>query len=155
MRLPILVSENPEPDVTMTSGALSNTWAVVGTLDMARESAARKVIQGALGLRTASRRGFSFWADCDSDGPWVASVLKHAPPAVRGHGLGVLSDYGFWLALDLRRYHSRYLLSCAPVKLQPSSLRPPEPHPGSLVRTTPLPIRLTPRNGQVLRTVQV
>jgi hypothetical protein len=113
-------------------------WTRVGEVDTFRENDLQKQIQIALGSRSSGlRRSVNAYLDCSPDSRWAAAALN---------------DTGrrFWLALDFRRYHRRFLVTSARAEVRPIARRKPEAHPGLLREPVFISVFLAAARGHAL-----
>ncbi len=149
----LLVSTQTEPDLTIIDGELNSSWQYIGRIDGSRETALWKAVQPYVGIKgriTAAK----FHADCSLDSPWVADLLERHPGLKHGLGAGSVDDE-FWLALDMRQYHRRYLVTVQPATITANPHRTPEPHPGEYWTPTFIPMQVHSKAGDVFTHVPV
>lgn len=136
------VSSNPSTPIDPLEDSPGPDWLQVGRIDSARENDLRKAVQGALGIRSSSRRSATFYADIDESSLWLTPD-KIGPRHPFGLVLRVPKDF-------------RYLEVTGVARCTTVGRRPPESHPGSLVLSTPIGITVSAANGEPLfRSVRI
>lgn len=133
----------------MIDGALKPTWERIGKLDASRETEAWKRVRPLIGLGGGSSTGVTFWADGDEASNFVQAMTVRAPGITQGIGTSALDDVRFWLALDLSQYHNKFLVTSARARLKAAARRPPEAHPGIIVKPVFLPLHIAAQRGSV------
>ena len=122
MAIHVYVSSDP-------AVSFGGSWEQVGTLDASEPTintraatALRKSSGGNATLRV------DFYLSGDPASRWIMTAVDHTP---------------FGVAFDLLGDMSRVLVARKPAKVTPLRVRPPEPHPGLLVRPIMIPIRVS------------
>lgn len=123
------------PDIIFDDEAWpGDHWTHVGTINTTQESEFFKHIQVMLGYRNTAPRSAEFYLSGSPDNEWVRSD-DHPP---------------FWIAIDpwgamrstIHGAKPTYFVSTQKAVVTPLTRRPPEPHPGNIVKPIMVPIRL-------------
>jgi hypothetical protein len=130
----VWISELPSPSVELSDdGQRGPDWRRIGTVDTSRETDLQHEIQ-----RHAGRsKAVSFYIDAD-ESDWVTGVLGQS-----------VQSQAAWLAIDAYGNQQRYLVTRRQAAFGVHMTgRPPESHPGLIVRTRALAVRISPETGR-------
>ena len=122
--MPIRVYVSPDPTVPF-----GDSWELVGTLESSEPTInqqAAKALQKNPG--GSARLSAEFYLSGDPASPWVKAVGEHQ---------------AFGIAFDLFGDGSRILVAGKPAQVAPLRNRPPEPHPGLVVRPVMIPVKVS------------
>jgi hypothetical protein len=141
MTIPEVWISTTTPDITRDGENPGDQWQLVGTIHTTQESEFWQHIKVLLGLRRTSPRNAEFYLSGDPDSDWVQAANRDPR-----------SQKPFWLAIDPYgatgiRYTDvasrKYFVSTEKATaLTGLTRRPPEPHPGDIVRPVMIGIRL-------------
>lgn len=126
--MPIYVYVSPDP-----KAAFSPQWERVGILDTREPAINQKAAQKLQSLSGGGGVRIEFYLSADPDSRWLGAEAEHS---------------SFGVAFDLFGDGSRVLRSERPAKVAPVATRPPEPHPGLLVKPVMVPVKV---NGTLKR----
>jgi len=133
----VWISELPTPSVELSDdGQLGPDWRRIGTVDTSRETDLQHEIQRHAGRRGGRSKAVSFYIDADESN-WVTGVLGQS-----------VQSQAAWLAIDAYGNQQRYLVSMRQAAFGVQmTRRTPESHPGLIVRTRALAVRISPEAG--------
>jgi hypothetical protein len=134
MSIPQVWVSTTTPTIQFDNNNPGAHWELVGRIDTTLESDIRKHIQKMQGTRNTAPRAAEFYVSGDPASPWVQGDTR-AP---------------FWIAIDpygtmrpqIHGAKPTYLVSNDRATVTPLGRRPPEPHPGAMVKPIMVPIRL-------------
>ena len=120
----IRIYVSPDPTVPF-----DDSWELVGTLESSEPTInkeAAKALQKSSG--GSARLSVEFYLSGDPASRWVKAEVDHE---------------AFGIAFDLLGDGSRVLVAQNPAKVAPLKNRPPEPHPGLVVRPVMIPVKVS------------
>lgn len=155
MRPDVYISTDLTVPVSTGGQAFGSGWQRIGVLDGSRETEAWQRVRPFIGLGGGRSTGITFWLDGDPDSDFIQGITERVPEISRGFGISKLGGIRFRLALDLRGFHNRCLLTRAPAAFKGLSRRAPEPHPAYFTKPVFLPIHLAAKGGAVFDRLDV
>jgi hypothetical protein len=142
----VWISAAESPDLNVGPNGLGPDWQLVGDVDMGEEPDLQRA------LKKSPRYKVDFYLDADPTSPWVEDLVARYPGLAHGMGVGDANDQ-FWLAIDVPFDQSRYVVTRRWARLASMERRPRESHPGRLVRTVPVGVRIAADGDGMFRTV--
>ncbi|MFC9694332.1 hypothetical protein ACFTSF_37660 [Kribbella sp. NPDC056951] len=148
----IWISDVAAPSDEIGANGPGSDWQRIGTINSTHETDLWRTVRQHLGQLSGSARATDFYVDAEVEHPWVASLLERLPGL---SGLALASEE-FWLAIDIYGTGEPYLVTRKKARLVNLARRAPERHPGSLVKTALIGVRVAPlaRRG-VFRSLNV
>lgn len=120
--MPIRVYVSPDP-----SAAFGDDWEQVDALDTAEPTVNTKPAQKLEALSFGGETRMEFHLAADPRSRWLSADAEHS---------------SFGIALDLFGDGYRVLVAEGPAKVAQLTIRPPEPHPGLVVRPVMVPVKV-------------